>query len=74
MFGKLEKTALESLEGIGMGLTICKRIVDQCGGEIECKSAGHNLGSTFAFTMKMQESKTKAKKKAKTKAMIKNLE
>ena len=28
LFGKLERTANENVEGIGMGLTICKRIID----------------------------------------------
>ena len=40
LFGKLEDTNEENVEGIGMGLTICKRIVDRCGGHIGCYSAG----------------------------------
>ena len=54
LFGKLGRTAAQNVEGIGMGLTICKLIVDQCGGEISCHSEGANLGSTFKFSMKME--------------------
>ena len=54
LFGKLSRTEAENVEGIGMGLTICKLIVDQCGGQISCHSDGENLGSTFTFSMKMQ--------------------
>ena len=53
MFGKLGESADVNEEGIGMGLTICKRIVDHCGGDISCKSKGANLGSTFTFSMRM---------------------
>ena len=59
MFGKLESTADINEDGIGMGLTICKRIVDHCGGEISCKSDGVNCGSTFTFSMSMTLSKEK---------------
>ena len=36
-----------------MGLVICKKIVDNCGGTIEVFSEGTNKGSTFIFTMSM---------------------
>ena len=54
LFGRLDRTKSENIEGIGMGLTICKRIVDHCGGSIECYSAGENQGSTFSFSMRMR--------------------
>ena len=34
-------------EGLGMGLNICKNIVEMNGGRIEVFSEGENLGSTF---------------------------
>ena len=42
------------MEGIGIGLNICKRIVESSGGTIEVFSAGKGKGSTFAFSMKMK--------------------
>ena len=54
LFGRIDRTEKANIEGIGMGLTICKRIVDNCGGTIECYSAGENQGSTFMFSMKMK--------------------
>ena len=59
LFGKLDQTASENVEGIGMGLTICKLIVNQCGGTISCSSLGENKGSTFSFSMQMQLGKNK---------------
>lgn len=53
-----------------MGLTICKRIVDNCGGEISCKSEGVNQGSIFDFSMKMnigEKARTFASGTSKTK-------
>ena len=63
LFGKVE-TQLDNRqptaefvnsEGIGMGLYICKQIVENMGGSIDCYSAGEGCGSTFMFTMRMTE-------------------
>ena len=53
MFGKLDRTEDQNLEGIGMGLTICKKIVENNDGKIDVFSAGEDQGSTFMFSMKM---------------------
>jgi PAS domain S-box-containing protein len=39
----------------GLGLAICKGIVDMHGGEIWAKSEGHGKGSTFTFTLPIEQ-------------------
>jgi len=41
-------------EGYGVGLNICKSLVEMSGGEINVSSEGLNQGSVFTFTMKME--------------------
>ena len=41
-------------EGIGLGLTIVKQIVQSCQGKISVESEGVGKGSTFTFSMNMQ--------------------
>ena len=53
-FGKLHRTAKLNNEGIGLGLTIVKEIVEKCGGSIGVKSEGINRGSLFYFNMNME--------------------
>ena len=53
MFGKLRRTAELNNQGIGMGLMICKKLVELNKGTISVKSDGIDRGSTFTFTMNM---------------------
>ena len=50
-FGKLQRTAEMNSEGIGLGLTIVKQIVELSGGSIGVHSDGPGHGSIFAFCM-----------------------
>ena len=53
LFGKMERTQDSNPDGLGMGLTICQKIIQNCGGEIEVHSDGANEGTTFNFWMNM---------------------
>ena len=52
-FGKLARTAAQNSEGIGLGLTIVKNIVEKAGGKIIAFSDGLGKGSNFCFSMKI---------------------
>ena len=53
-FGKLHRTAEINSEGIGLGLTIVKQIIEKSGGTIGAWSKGIGHGSVFYFNMKMK--------------------
>ena len=53
LFGKIERTEDSNPDGIGMGLTICQKILQSCGGKIEVHSEGENKGTSFFFQMPM---------------------
>ena len=52
-FGKLQRTAEINSDGIGLGLTIVRQIVETHDGEIHASSNGVDQGSKFTFDMKI---------------------
>ena len=54
LFGKILRTADQNHEGIGMGLMICKNLVELNGGKLDVHSDGEDRGATFMFSMKMR--------------------
>lgn len=49
MFQRLQTR--EKFDGTGVGLAICRKIVERHGGQIWVESAGEGLGSRFCFTL-----------------------
>ena len=58
-FHRTQLTTARGYGGIGLGLSICKRLVEMQGGEIGVRSSGEEgTGSTFYFTLPLIEPET----------------
>ena len=56
-FAQSESYLRRTVSGVGLGLVICRQIIEGLGGQIWAKSEGKNKGSQFHFTLPL-ESKT----------------
>jgi PAS domain S-box-containing protein len=50
-FGRGQNAVASRIPGVGLGLTLAKRLVELQGGEISVESEGEDRGSTFTFTL-----------------------
>lgn len=50
-FSRIKNARTEKRSGTGLGLYICKRIVQKMGGEIWAESPGQGKGAVFSFTL-----------------------
>jgi two-component system sensor histidine kinase VicK len=46
-----ERLKRVEVDGVGMGLTFCKYVIYQHGGQIWAESEGENKGATFCFNL-----------------------
>ena len=54
MFGYIQDSQHMNIHGIGLGLNLTKRIIDQFGGKMEVESV-YGKGTTFKFTLKLYD-------------------
>ena len=58
MFMQLDRTSERSQGGLGIGLTLVKRLVEMHGGSIESRSGGEGMGSEFVVRLPVLGSAT----------------
>jgi PAS domain S-box-containing protein len=60
MFAQVDQTLERSQGGLGIGLTLVKRLVEMHGGSVEAASAGKGQGSEFTVRLPIAAEKTNA--------------
>lgn len=55
MFGKLEATASINTTGVGLGLSICRKIVEALDGYIYLEDREEKHGTKFVFVIRLTE-------------------
>jgi CheY-like chemotaxis protein len=60
MFTQVDRTLERSQGGLGIGLTLVRRLLELHGGTVEARSAGHGLGSEFIVRLPLAFAATPA--------------
>jgi two-component system CheB/CheR fusion protein len=55
LFAQVDRSLDRSQGGLGIGLTLVRRLVELHGGNVQASSAGHNLGSEFVVRLPARE-------------------
>ena len=55
MFAQLDRSGKSSQGGLGIGLTLVRRLVQMHGGSVEARSAGHGQGSAFVVRLPIED-------------------
>ena len=58
-FSQADSSSTRQYAGLGLGLSICKTLVEMHGGTIEARSPGVGLGATFLVTLPLAETARK---------------
>lgn len=58
MFAQIDRSMERSYSGLGIGLTLVKRLVEMHGGRIEVHSEGRNQGSEFVVHLPTEQART----------------
>jgi CheY-like chemotaxis protein len=64
MFQQVDQTLNRSRDGLGLGLTLVKRLVELHGGSIDARSQGEGQGSEFVVRLPIKQSAAIAEKPA----------
>ena len=65
LFGFIDETESKNTSGIGLGLMISDKLVNEFGGKFDLNSE-EGVGSTFSFTIKLESAKDMEKKSKST--------
>ena len=70
VFGQLDQSSTKKYQGTGLGLVICKKLVNLMGGDIRIESPGEGMGTTAIFQIEVPSCEDRVKEGENTSDMI----